>query len=77
MKNYLKFLNRLPKDLRERLFLVISKIVAADLKGLDIKQLQGSENIFRCRVGKLRIIFRKGVSEYEILDLGFRGDVYK
>lgn len=77
MKNYLKFLSRLPKDLRERLLLVIAKISIGDLEGLDVKVLQGSKGIYRCRVGKLRIIFRKGVQEFEILEIGFRGDVYK
>ena len=77
MKNYLKFLSRLPKDLRERLLFVVSQIATGDLKGLDVKALLGFENVYRCRVGKLRILFRKGFSEYEILDIGFRGDVYK
>lgn len=77
MKNYLKFLGRLPKDLRERLLLVIGKIAAGDLEDLDVKVLQGSSGVYRCRVGKLRIIFRKDVQGPEILDIGFRGDVYK
>jgi len=77
MKNYLKFLSRLPKNLRERLLLIVGKIATGDLNGLDVKVLQGSSGVYRCRVGKLRIIFREGAQGFEILDIGFRGDVYK
>lgn len=46
---------------------------------LDIKKLKGVENVFRLRIGTIRIIYQ--VIEQELLILvisaGGRGDVYK
>lgn len=46
---------------------------------LDIKKLKGVENVFRLRIGTIRIIYQ--VIEHELLILvisaGVRGDVYK
>ncbi len=76
MLNYIKFLNRLPVALRLRLLRTIERITKNDLTGLDIKQLAGMDNIFRCRVGKIRIIFEKGDEDNIIHDIGFRGGIY-
>jgi mRNA interferase RelE/StbE len=46
---------------------------------LDIKKLKGQENVYRLRIGKIRIIYQ--VLEQDLLILvisaGGRGDVYK
>ncbi|MBW6537083.1 MAG: type II toxin-antitoxin system RelE/ParE family toxin [Mariniphaga sp.] len=46
---------------------------------LDIKKLKGVENVFRLRIGTIRIIYQ--VEEHELMILvisaGGRGDVYK
>ncbi len=76
MQNYIKFLSRLPKSLQLRLISVIGKIVENKLEGLDIKPMVGFEDIYRCRVGKVRILFEKGVDENIIHDVGFRGSIY-
>lgn len=77
MQKYVKFLRRLPKPLRSRLIAVIEKIVKNDLKNLDSKPLvSASGNFYRCRVGKIRIIFEKGEAGNIIYDIGFRGDIY-
>lgn len=77
MKDYLKFLQRLPKSLRLRLIDVIAQIALNDLKNLDIKPLKGKgADFYRCRVGKIRIIFIRDQQENIIYDVGFRGDVY-
>lgn len=59
---------------KERLWSVelIRKIIDNDLKGLDVKKLKGSENIFRVRKGDIRIIYRKKGKEIFILDIGRR-----
>lgn len=77
MKNYLKFLQRLPKPLRLKLIGIIERIALNDLKDLDIKLLTEKSHFYRCRVGKIRIIFIKDEQECIIYDVGFRGDVYK
>ncbi len=77
MKNYLKRLSRLPKNLRNKIIKAIDKITVNDLKGLDIKLLTSEYKVYRCRVGKIRILFRKMGELNIIMDMGFRGDVYK
>lgn len=68
MKDYLKFLKRLPKDLRLKVILAVDKIAAKDVSEYEV---------YRCRVGKIRILFQKRGEENYVLDMGFRGDVYK
>ncbi|PIZ74962.1 type II toxin-antitoxin system RelE/ParE family toxin [Candidatus Peregrinibacteria bacterium CG_4_10_14_0_2_um_filter_41_8] len=76
MKKYLKFLARLPVPLRAKLLLTIADIVNGNLKNLDVIPLTGSENYYRCRVGKLRIIFEKTDTETRIHNIAFRGTTY-
>lgn len=76
MKDYEKLLKKLPKQLRLRIIKAIERIATNDTKKLDIKILSGQYNVYRCRVGKIRILFqRRGKSNF-ILDIGFRGGIY-
>lgn len=77
MKNYVKFLQKLPLPLRLKLIETVGKIALYELKDLDIKPLQGKKGFYRCRIGKIRIIFEKQIDENVIFDIGFRGDIYK
>lgn len=53
-----KFLAKLsPKELRMVRELT-TRILADDLKGLNVVQLKGSANVFRVKKGRLRIIFQ-------------------
>ena len=77
MRDYVKFLRKLPRSLRERVVTVVLKIAENDLKTLDIKPLAGKGQFYRCRVGKIRIIFERRETGNIIYHVGFRGDVYK
>lgn len=63
--------------MRKRLIEAVCKIAENDLKSLDVKILQSTYKIFRCRVGKARILFQKTESGNRVMDIGFRGDIYK
>lgn len=76
MKDYLKFLQKLPKSLRNRLITTVELIEENRLETLDIKSLVGQSHLFRCRVGKVRIIFRKTDFANKIIEIGFRGGIY-
>ena len=76
MKDYLKFLRRLPKGLRGRIISAILKISEGKLKNLDVKNLKGTDSIYRCRMGKIRIIFEQQQETYIVHDIGFRKDIY-
>lgn len=77
MEKYIKFLRRLPRHLQLRLITAISRIAKNNLAGLDVKQLEGGSEFYRCRVGKIRIIFAKKEKQNVIIDVGFRGNIYK
>lgn len=77
MEKYKKFLAKLPADLRIKLINAVEKISKNNLKNLDIKILHSKYKVYRCRVGKLRILFQKTETSNRIMDIGFRGDIYK
>lgn len=77
MKDYLKFLKKLPKNLRIQLIKTVESIAEGELNNLDIKPLDKEHKVYRCRVGKIRILFQKRGEINFILDIGFRGDIYK
>lgn len=77
MEDYVKFLKRLPKNLRLKLIQAVSLITENKLENLDIKSLSGRFNLFRCRVGQIRIIFQKREDGNWIMDIGFRGGIYR
>ena len=62
---------------RERLLIdqTIKKLDTGDWSGLNIKKLQGVEDLFRVRLGKIRIIYRfSKTTGAQILDITYRDD---
>ena len=53
----------------------IRKIAALQETGNE--QLKGYKNIFRVRVGDIRIVYRKSRSELYIILIGHRRDIYE
>ncbi len=43
----------------------------------NLKKLRGYRNIFRLRVGVMRIVFKNSLREIYIVSIGHRKDVYK
>ncbi len=52
-----KFLSKIDKKTRIILEEIILLIVAGEISMLDLKKLRGMNNIYRVRVGKIRVIF--------------------
>lgn len=77
MENYLKFIGRLPKNLRLKVIKAVENLANNKLQNLDIKRLSAPHELYRCRVGKIRILFQKRNNVNFVLDIGFRGDIYK
>lgn len=75
-KQYKKYLSSLPTPWRSRLHTIVEKIERLDFEDLDLKKLQGSSDLFRCRVGKFRIIFRKEKDFGDVVEINTRGDIY-
>lgn len=52
-----KFLSKLDKKTRLIVEEIVLLIIENNLAMLDLKKLKGSKDLFRVRVGKIRIIF--------------------
>ncbi len=72
-----KNLLKIDSKIRIKIEKIIEKIYKKDLDGLNIKALLWNKNLFRCRVGKIRIIFSIEWWKMKLKKLGFRWDVYK
>ena len=59
MDKIFKFLRKRNKKERIRLMAVVDLIARNDLDNTDIKKLIGYGNLYRIRIGRLRIIFEK------------------
>ncbi|NLK51203.1 MAG: type II toxin-antitoxin system RelE/ParE family toxin [Syntrophomonadaceae bacterium] len=75
-RNYLK---RVDKTTQKRIATAIEEISANPVNGANIKQLRGSSQKYRCRVGDLRLIYNVKIEERLIIieAIGSRGDIYK
>ena len=69
-----KLLSKFNKEDREFLEFLIDKIISLTWRGLDIKKLQGYQDIFRLRKGKIRIIFAKDKKVISIINIERRSD---
>jgi mRNA-degrading endonuclease RelE of RelBE toxin-antitoxin system len=69
-----KFLYKLDKKTRDIAGKAIVLILSGDFSMLDLKKLKGSENRYRVRVGRVRIIFDKTNNGNKIQDISFRND---
>lgn len=80
-KTAVKFINSLDKNSKQRIKVGIEHLTHFPPEG-DIKLLQGySDNRYRLRIGKFRIIYKytkeNNLIILNILDIGNRGDIYK
>lgn len=74
-KTVLKFLGRQTPNVQKRVLSAIRKLP----QGTDIKKVAGYDSRFRLRIGDLRVIYDQveGVLVIVIVEIGYRGDVYK
>lgn len=74
-KAALKFIRKQDKMTQKRLLTAISQLPM----GTDIKRLQGYDNLYRMRVGNMRILYSitETVKIVNIENIDKRGDVYK
>ena len=74
MDKILKLLRRLTQKERLQIEKIVSMLVSGDVSTLDIKKLKGVDDIYRVRIGNLRIIFKKEPKDIRILDIGRRDE---
>lgn len=67
-----KFLFKLDKKTRGIIKKVIILILSGNLSTFDIKKLKGSQNRYRVRVGRIRIVFDQTDNGNKIQDVSCR-----
>lgn len=73
-----KALQKLSSKERERIKDALRRLNAEELEGLDIKKLKGRTDIFRVRIGDLRVIYQQLKGDIVILRIDRRKeDTYK
>ncbi len=71
-----KFLAKLTKKEKQKIQSIFLEIKAGNLKHKDIKKLANSNHLFRIRIGKIRIILKQNLQNFEIIDIDYRGNIY-
>ena len=69
-----KFLNKLSVRERDETLEWMERIKRRDFEGLHIKKLKGFDNLYRVRIGKIRIIFYWKDTIIEIVKIDRRND---
>jgi mRNA-degrading endonuclease RelE of RelBE toxin-antitoxin system len=69
-----KFIKKLSTTEQNKCISTIEKILAGKIDNLDIKKLVGHQDLFRARVGSIRIIFISNRHENTILEISRRSD---
>lgn len=72
-----KFLRKIDKKLALKLMLVLLDIKAGSAQQYDLKKMKGFANLYRIRVGKIRIIFEKLDGGSKVIYIEYRGKAYK
>jgi mRNA interferase RelE/StbE len=77
-KNVLKKVSSLDLKIRERIAKIL-ELMKEDPYVLKSKKLKGFDNIYRVRIGNIRVVYQLLDNEktIEILKIDFRGKVYK
>ncbi len=70
-----KFLAKQSRKEKDRVLKALEAIELGNILGLDVKKLKGDNNLFRIRIGRIRIIYSsKESSGYEVMFVGLRSD---
>lgn len=69
-----KFLRKLTKKEFDNLAEIVDGIKSADTVGLNIVKLTGYQDVFRAKVGRIRIIFLATRDKIEILEISRRSE---
>lgn len=69
-----KFLARLDSSRRQKVLSVMERINKSNFLGLDVRKLKGSLDVYRVRVGSVRIKFTMNADGTRILAIDNRGE---
>lgn len=77
MEQIEKFIKKLSKKHALEIVQIFDDITSLKLKNYDIEKMKGFKDLYRIRVGKIRIIFRKEKTQGRPVYIEYRGNAYK
>jgi len=77
MDKITKFLSKLTHKEQEKILHIIQLINMWNWEQLDHTKLVGQDNMYRVRVGKIRIIYSIDNNKGQIINIDYRGNVYQ
>jgi mRNA-degrading endonuclease RelE of RelBE toxin-antitoxin system len=69
-----KFLNKLSGNESVRVLKTIDDILSKKAARYDLKKLKGYHDVYRVRIGTIRIIYRQLADDIEVLDVSRRNE---
>jgi hypothetical protein len=69
-----KVLAKITDNERLKIKIVLEKINSGTVNGLDLKKLKGRDDVYRVRIGKIRIIYRQLGDKIFVLAVERRND---
>lgn len=73
-----KFLDSLDEKVKKKIYKKLQEVKANPFEVSGVKQLKGwGEKVYRVRIGKIRVIYKILKDDIEIVDIDFRGNIYK
>lgn len=74
MDKFQKSFKKLSAKEQQQIEELLTRLEAGNFKGLDIKKLKGSTNIFRARRGNIRVIYQVKNSQIVLIHIGRRSE---
>ncbi len=74
MDKFEKAFKKLSAKEQEQIEEIFARLEAGHFKGLDIKKLKGSDDVFRVRKGSIRVIYQIKNGEVVLVHIGRRSE---
>lgn len=72
-----KFFRSLDKKTRERIKIKLKELKKDPFDARGVKKMKDwGDNIYRLRIGKIRLIYEVIENDIEIVDINYRGNIY-
>lgn len=71
-----KFIQSLDVKTRMNVQKRLREIIENTIDKKQRKKLQGQRDVYRVRIGKIRILYKQKKDDIEIVDIDYRGNVY-
>ncbi|MDP2690785.1 MAG: hypothetical protein Q8O95_00020 [bacterium] len=72
-----KFIRKLNKKMALRILDALENVVELRLESMDVEKMKGHKNLYRVRLGQIRIVFQKEQGSGVPVYIEYRGGVYK